>query len=317
MPSSIPQERLIQELKQKFHKRYSHATQLSDLLDISMDSAYRRLRGEVQFTFDELILLSKTYAISLDVFVQEVNHELNIRELTSMERYVQLMESVYSNKAETTVFTSVISYLPLIDCIQFPYLFQFKWFYFRHLESVNSLSLTIAAEDNVPEYNSMNHKLERIRVQSRRYHQRNLYSYNILNQVINQVTYCLNSGLINDKSFLLKLLNDLYKWVDSLNYELAENKDGKLAFFLSETDFNCNLLHVNDVLGSCTYVFYSETDSQMFNHLMTDNPIKTWMDNIMPKTTMIKNQASASRHKFISHLRQELRQFSRRIEMLI
>jgi hypothetical protein len=313
----MPQERLIQELKQKFHKRYSHATQLSDLLDISMDSAYRRLRGEVQFTFDELILLSKTYAISLDVFVQEVNHELTVKNLPSMERYAQLMESVYFNKSESTVFTSVISYLPLIDCVQFPYLYRFKWFYLKHLESVHSVDVSIAAEENVPEFNSLIHHLERIRIQSRRYHQRTLYSYNILNQVIQQITYCLNSNLISDRSFVLKLLNDLYKWVDSLNYELAENKNGKLAYFLSETDFNCNMLHVNDLLGSCTHVFYSETDSQMFNHLMTDNPIKTWMDNIMPKTTMIKNQASASRHKFISHLKQELRMFSRRMELLI
>ena len=42
---------------------------ISDILDIGKESAYRRLRGEMSFTLDEVIKLSVELRVSLDEIV--------------------------------------------------------------------------------------------------------------------------------------------------------------------------------------------------------------------------------------------------------
>lgn len=60
------QQQLFQFLKTKLPAEASVADEIAKLLNISSDSAYRRMRGEKQITFEELYLLASTYRISLD-----------------------------------------------------------------------------------------------------------------------------------------------------------------------------------------------------------------------------------------------------------
>ncbi|HEU4861554.1 MAG TPA: helix-turn-helix domain-containing protein [Chitinophagaceae bacterium] len=60
------QQQLFQFIKTKLPAETSVADEIGKLLNISSDSAYRRMRGEKQITFEELYLLASTYRISLD-----------------------------------------------------------------------------------------------------------------------------------------------------------------------------------------------------------------------------------------------------------
>lgn len=60
------QQQLFQFIKTKLPVETSVADEIGKLLNISSDSAYRRMRGEKQITFEELYLLASTYRISLD-----------------------------------------------------------------------------------------------------------------------------------------------------------------------------------------------------------------------------------------------------------
>ncbi|MGH2553495.1 MAG: helix-turn-helix domain-containing protein, partial [Chitinophagaceae bacterium] len=60
------QQQLFQEIKGKLTSETSVADEVAKLLDISIDSAYRRIRGEKSVTFVELYKLASHYYISLD-----------------------------------------------------------------------------------------------------------------------------------------------------------------------------------------------------------------------------------------------------------
>src|SRR5262245_14821305 len=60
------QQQLFQSIKSKLGADASLADEIAALLEISTDSAYRRMRGEKQITFDELYKLCSHYRISLD-----------------------------------------------------------------------------------------------------------------------------------------------------------------------------------------------------------------------------------------------------------
>jgi hypothetical protein len=60
------QETFFKQIKGLLPDHLSLVDEISELLEISPDSAYRRLRGEKQLSLDELIILCSHYKISLD-----------------------------------------------------------------------------------------------------------------------------------------------------------------------------------------------------------------------------------------------------------
>ena len=60
------QQQLFLAIKSKLPRDASVADELAGLLDISTDSAYRRMRGEKTITFEELYTIATHYRISLD-----------------------------------------------------------------------------------------------------------------------------------------------------------------------------------------------------------------------------------------------------------
>src|SRR3569832_2195940 len=60
------QQLFSREIKAKIPANISFAAALADLLNISTDSAYRRIRGEKPLSFDEIRKICKEYRVSLD-----------------------------------------------------------------------------------------------------------------------------------------------------------------------------------------------------------------------------------------------------------
>ena len=65
------QQQLFQIIKNKMPPESSVADEVGKLLNISSDSAYRRMRGEKQITFEEVYILANHYKISLDQLMVE------------------------------------------------------------------------------------------------------------------------------------------------------------------------------------------------------------------------------------------------------
>ncbi len=60
------QQLLFKAIKNKIGENLSAADEIAKLLDISADSAYRRMRGEKTISLDELQVLCTHYKISVD-----------------------------------------------------------------------------------------------------------------------------------------------------------------------------------------------------------------------------------------------------------
>jgi plasmid maintenance system antidote protein VapI len=67
-PADI-QGNFFKQIKQNLPAHLSLADEVAALLNISQDSAYRRIRGEKSLALDEIQLLATHYKISLDNFM--------------------------------------------------------------------------------------------------------------------------------------------------------------------------------------------------------------------------------------------------------
>ena len=94
MPSQI-QSKFLEEVKTKLAPNLSFVDELAELLHISRDSAYRRIRGETVLSLDEIRLLTHKYHISLDDFLspskERVSFQLRAVDVTefSFEKWLK------------------------------------------------------------------------------------------------------------------------------------------------------------------------------------------------------------------------------------
>ena len=134
---------LLTVLREKLPEGANLTTYLSDRLNIGRESAYRRIRGEINFTFEEIITLSQNLGFSVDNIIgikKNENALFNIhmlQKLDYLDIYVKKMQE-YSKlfgerKGEETASVRIsMNTLPYFFHVGYRFLSKFriyKWLY--------------------------------------------------------------------------------------------------------------------------------------------------------------------------------------------
>src|SRR5688572_16335351 len=146
--SKIIQLQFLQMVKDSLPANCSLHKELSELLNLSTDSIYRRLRGETALGLDEAIKICKTYQIPLDSFIQPDEHFIPFRfkklgnEEQSLYEFlsgiVKDLKQIASAEQKEIVFAA--EDIPIFHYFNFPELAAFKMFYWnRSILNVPSL----------------------------------------------------------------------------------------------------------------------------------------------------------------------------------
>lgn len=131
------QQQLFQAIKSKMPENISPAEEIAKLLDISPDSAYRRLRGEKTISLDELYTLCTHYQVSLDkmmnikqggiVFQGQYLDTTNFK----FEEYITsvMHNMAYINSFKEKCFYYLCKDLPIFHHYHIKEIAAFKWFF--------------------------------------------------------------------------------------------------------------------------------------------------------------------------------------------
>ena len=111
-------------MKERIPKGQNLANSLADILYMGKEAVYRRLRGEVAFTIDEVALLSKKLGISIDQIIgnhlsNRVTFDMNLLHSPNtlesyyeiISRYQQIFDYVKGDDT-TEVYTDFPTFFP-------------------------------------------------------------------------------------------------------------------------------------------------------------------------------------------------------------
>lgn len=135
-PTSV-QVMFFQHLKSSLPVHLSMVDSIADLLQISTDSAYRRIRGEKPISFEELKMLCAHYKISLDQFIHLESDAVlfNNRNISQtgfdFEQYLKsILQNVqYMNSFSKREMLYLNKDIPIFYHFNFPALAAFKSFF--------------------------------------------------------------------------------------------------------------------------------------------------------------------------------------------
>lgn len=313
------QEVFIRHLKQVVPTNVSLVDDIADLLKISNDSAYRRLRNETELSLDETYKICKHYRISIDSVFSNKGDSVtcNYIKLTdSSDNFESYLTSLLTQltrlqKAEDAKVIYAAEEIPIFHSFFSKELAAFKLFYWQR------------SVLNVPEYQSKKFDWDLIPEKQlqlavdiyQAYLQvpsTEIWTDETINTTIKQIDYYFESGAFKVKEDAILILLELKKMVQAINrYAESENKNEKNIPIAIGTVTPYNLYNSDLVIGTnCIHInvdgaVYSYISFNTMNSLTTSNQqfceeIEHWTKNLIKKSTLISGIAEKQRFQFFS-----------------
>jgi hypothetical protein len=271
---------------------------LMDTLGISRESVYRRIRGDISFTLDEMAKLSVDLGFSIDELIikdmpSRVFFDLHITctqdpsdtFITIFQQYFQkLFDLSYVKDVELIMN---LNHIPLGFLIFYNHLFKFSYYRWMHQNQESSLKY-FYSDVTIPD------KLTTIQqkaIECSKLIQKNtlIFDSNLFLSLIQEIQYYFKRKLINEKELLL-LKEDLLGLVD-MGESIAQtgllDSDSKYNMYISS-------LHINS--SSRYYKYDSQAISQFIVNSMEPITItnpnlctihKKWLDSMRKYATLI------------------------------
>lgn len=316
MNEKLIQGNVLEAIKKKVPDKVTLATMLADLLCMEKGAVYRRLRGEVSFTFFEITLISNALGISIDNIISST--------LSIQSRPFQLQLVNYYNPADPD-YMMTQQYLDilregkddprseLIDCTNIlpPVLYGgykgiekfhlFKWMY--QSGNTNTFNRFKCAE-----YTDRMRKMIRENLFLTKQIKTSIYIFDpfVFQYIVNDINYFSNIDMIEAddrlqlKEELLCFINDLEQLAVRGAYKDTGNAVslyvGSVNFNLSYWCVDINGHHIS-LMKAFVLNNFSSPDEQSYSIL------KTRISALLRSSTMISVSGEKQRKLFFDEQR--------------
>lgn len=307
-------DELIATMKERIPKGQNLANYLTDTLCMGKEAVYRRLRGEVSFTIEEVALLSRKLGISVDRIIgshvaNRVIFDLNLLHSSdSLESYYEILEHYvqifdYVKDDNTTEVYTASNLLPFTLYADYEYLSKFRlcrWIYQNgEIKTPYSLAEMQVEERIVQAHKRLADSVKRC--------QKNYFIWdtNIFLSFVKEVKYfaSLNLITVDDVKHLKDELYQLLGLLELLSMRGEFSQGGKVAFYLSNIDFEA------------TYTYLEKKDFQIsllrvysINSMDSQNPQicqmqRNWIQSLKRHSILISESGEAQRISFLQNQR--------------
>jgi hypothetical protein len=308
------QNGFIKKFKEVLPPSVGFAEELADVLQVSIDSAYRRIRGETELTIEEVYKITKKYAISVDDVFSN-------RSDTVTFSYTKLTDSAVNFEH---YFTRIGNHLDLMSKFENKKLYyvaeEIPMFYsfFSKRNAEFKLFYWQRSVLNVAEYQQKKFEWgivpQNIIDLSHRVYQQYLsvpsveiWTHETVLTNLKQIQFYFDSGIINREQ-ALELFGENRKMIEMV-MKFAENgrknvsdKNETYQMYNSEVVLGTNCIYV--IMGESKYSYIT---FNTMNSLTTNNPefceeTEHWMRNLEKKSTLISGIAEKQRYQFFSNM---------------
>ena len=318
------QEDFFRQIKQKLPSHLSMADEIATLLNISQDSAYRRIRGEKPLTIDEIQLLAVNYSISLDSFMNIKTESfvftglLIDKETYVFKNYLQqiIKQLTVINEASHKHLYYMNKDIPLFQFFMFPELACFKcYFWSRYNLNYSQFN---KGQFLISDFIDMFHELGSVIAELYlNIPSTEIWNIDCINTTIRQIDFYRRAKLFQSSEDINAVYDSLEKLIDHIEHQAeigykfpykqhAQNNSVKYAVYVNEF-----LLGDNTVAVEMDDMKLAFLNHSVINYTMTTN--KKFVDYvfdtvhvIMKKSTLISDVGEKDRDIFFETIRQRI-----------
>jgi hypothetical protein len=324
MNSSELQVQIFKYIKNRLPAHLSIADDVANALEISTDSAYRRIRGEKNLSLEEVHKLCVRYHLSLDNLL---NLQSNAFVFTGTFvnpddfRYDEYLSSIVGNMKGMSGFKErLIIYLskdiPLFHHFHFKELASFKYYFWMKnvLQQPAFGNKKFSVDDYPEEYYAIGR-------QTLEYYNKinsiELWNLETINSTIRQIEYYHDLNIFSSEEEIYKVYTALEKLLSHLELQATagfkfnpgDNPSNSASTY--QMYFNEILILDNSILAildgsKSTFLLHN-----VLNYMMTrderfcDNMHRN-IQNLLKKSTLISSSSERERSRFFKFLRRKI-----------
>lgn len=324
------QARFVAQLKSVFPPNISLAEELSDLLEVSTDSIYRRLRCQSTFTFDEIAVISQKFGVSLDGLLSQNSLQVSFTfnpmysELMNFENYFRFF-SHYLKELSTHKGVRILyagEDVPVFRHFKFTNLSAFKYFYWNKaiLNDKNLTGKKFNAGYVSPEIIEMNKQTYNT---YRQIDRTEIWSQETLSSTLIQIEFFWESGLFETKEQALSVTGDIRMMMAELHADCdtdAPSSPGNMGdFVLYNSEIfignNCVLIEPGESkMNARVFLGYNTFSSISTYNAAFSSETRQWMDNLMKKSILLSGSAEKQRSKFFNRMGDQILALEKKIQ---
>jgi transcriptional regulator with XRE-family HTH domain len=314
------QIQFLLKIKNLSQGNYSFADELAEILGLSADSVYRRIRGETALSVDELLKICRYYKVSPDILNESdtgfVNFHYNLLQceqdfedyLKSFLASLQMLKK--AGKLAQIIYAA--DDVPIFHHFNFPEHSAFKMFYW--MKSVLNIEIFTGEKFSYaiikPELLDLGKEIYNAYCQVPAIE---IWTEESLNSTLNQILYCWESGLFENPKDLTLIIEQTYKMIDLIQ---KQAEVGSKTLDIKHTD-NFQMYHTEIQIGNNSVLVTAGEQKmvyirhQTFNTLRSTNPnfcreTEQWLHNEIRKAVPISGVAEKQRYQFFQKIRQKI-----------
>ena len=321
------QQLFFQHIKNNLAPHLSFVDEISGLLNISNDSAYRRIRAEKPISFEEIQKLSAHYKISLDQFLHlqtdsfVFSGKLANSPGFSFEQYLKnlLQNFMYLNSFEQKHLYFLTKDIPWISYFQVPELANFKFFLWMksilHYEELKGKKFSL--KNGYPEYIELGKKIVQL---YNRIPTTEIWNLEGINITIQQIQYYRESDLFESEDDVMIIYDKLESLVNHIEKQAELGKKFTIGEQVLSNAPDFNMFYNELALGNNTVlVDLGKTKIAFLNHSVIDfiatqderfsNYIYESLINLVRKSTQLSTVGEKNRNHFFNRTRKKIHNY--------
>ena len=311
--------------KEKIADKSNFAAIIAEILSIKKEAVYRRLRGDVYFTFAEIVTVSRRLDISLDnlagmvSFYRSRPFNLHVQDYNNISDIDHKMTADYieciriAGDMPSSEFGFATSIIPLHFSLYheiFYYLYILKWMYQCGDRNVKPFS-EIKFNERQKKLNAQ-YLHEAIRIKYTYF----IWDDNFLRYMLNDILYFYSVRLISDIDIMLFKKEIMYflERMEKLAVKGAYDNGNRVDIFVSSLNFEttyyylvADYIHVSMISAYCVGAVTSQ------EKIVCDQ-MKTYMQALKRTSTLISRSAEKERIFFFDRQRETVKEFFNRFD---
>lgn len=324
------QKLLFEIIKTKMPEQFRLVDIVEELLNISSDSAYRRIRGETELSFGELRKLCEQFNLSIDEILlgRQSTHNALFRytsvNMADQEGYITYMKRLAASltmlklaQEKELFFTAqdipFYHFLPYLELTLFK---LYAWndtinrkpmSYLDFCKQMNCNALRSLYQDMTESYMHIPAK--------------EIWTNQTVDTILRLLDYYIDIGAFEKKETVLLLLNQLTQLIDTVNKYAEDGCKGSeknipYSMYICHVDLENNfmLTKTRDQL-SCNIKLYT------INSLITDNDAlcketEKWIDDLISKSVLISGTSGKERFRFFQSSKNKIMNLISKVELI-
>jgi hypothetical protein len=324
----LAQLRLMQQLKESIPPNVSLVDELADLLTLSNDSAYRRIRGETQLSIDEIALICKRFQLSFDAFINSTDDSLVSFSYHKLNSHVNSFSDYLSNirndldkilkfPEDKRQIIFAAEDIPVFHHFGFPLLTAFKIFYWnksilnakeyddkKFEASVVSPEIISLAGGIIERYE----KIDSIEI----------WSDDTANSTIKQIEFYWEAGLFTNSADAIAVCDEVAAMLDGIRKQAEQNKktasqSDNYALYHSDVMIGNNSILVTMGTLKAAYISYNTFNSMVTTNAGFCNETELWLRNLIRKSNLISGVAEKQRYRYFKRIEDQLKKLKEKI----